>query len=95
MLVANKGSGAHPYVLSGQLFHGPASTRNLADAVHYIATLYGHIPGMFDQARVKVKSPEAAAWLEQAATAFAHNVRSLGYSDSEIVAMVESALRGA
>ncbi|MBT2266136.1 GntR family transcriptional regulator [Rhodococcus erythropolis] len=35
------------------------------------------------------------AQAEQAATAFAHNVRSLGYSDSEIVAMVESALRGA
>ena len=35
------------------------------------------------------------AQAEQAATAFAHKVRSLGYSDTEIVAMVESALRGA
>lgn len=32
---------------------------------------------------------------EQAATSFAHTVRALGYSDAEIVAMVESALRGA
>lgn len=71
LLVAGTGSGAHPHVLSGQLFHGPASTRNLADAVHYIAKLHGDGPGLFDRMVDAKGDGDAAVWQRAARDAFA------------------------
>ena len=69
-LIAQSGSGAHPYVLSGQLFHGQTSARNLADAVHYLSALHGHVPGLFDHARAHVIGEIGRSWIDAMAAAF-------------------------
>ena len=77
-LVANDGTGAHPYVKSGKLSDGPAAMRNLADAVHFLCVLHGRHPGIVDHAARKAVDPDARQWLDQAADAFASERALLG-----------------
>ena len=77
-LVANDGTGAHPYVKSAKLSDGPAAMRNLADAVHFLCVLHGRHPGIVDYAARKAVEPDARAWLDQAADAFAGERALLG-----------------
>ncbi|MBA4748653.1 MAG: hypothetical protein H2056_08070 [Sphingopyxis sp.] len=77
-LVANDGTGAHPYVKSGKLSDGPAAMRNLADAVHFLCVLHGRHPGIVDHAARKAVDPDARQWLDQAADAFSGERALLG-----------------
>ena len=77
-LVANDGTGAHPYVKSGKLSDGPAAMRNLADAVHFLCVLHGRHPGIVDHAARKAVDADARQWLDQAADAFAGERALLG-----------------
>lgn len=70
VLVAEDGTGAHPYVLSGKLLADRNATRNLADAVHFLCVLHGRQPGVLDYAATKVPEKDASEWLIQAANAF-------------------------
>lgn len=70
-LVRSDGSGAHPFVQSRDLLDGREAARNLADAVHYLASLHGRHPGVIDYAANKATHPAARAWLAEAAEAFA------------------------
>lgn len=69
-MVAQDGTGAHPYVLSGKLLADRNATRNLADAVHFLCVLHGRQPGVLDYAATKVPDKDASNWLRQAADAF-------------------------
>jgi hypothetical protein len=77
-LVAAEGTGAHPYVRSGKLSEGAGAMRNLADAVHFLCVLHGRHPGVVDHAARKAVEPDARAWLDQAADAFAAERALLG-----------------
>lgn len=77
-LVANDGTGAHPYVKSGKLSEGRAAMRNLADAVHFLCVLHGRYPGIVDHAARKAVDSGARQWLDQAAEAFAAERALLG-----------------
>lgn len=77
-LVANDGTGAHPFVRSGKLSDGAAAMRNLADAVHFLCLLHGRHPGIVDYAARKAVDPVARDWLDQAADAFGAERSLLG-----------------
>jgi len=77
-LVASDGTCAHPYVKSGKLSNGPNAMRNLADAVHFLCVLHGRHPGVVDHTARKAVEPEARAWLDLAAAAFATERALLG-----------------
>lgn len=83
-LVASDGTGAHGYVRSGKLSEGPDAMRNLADAVHFLCVLHGRHPGIVDHALRKAVEPDARAWLEQAADAFAAERSLLGKIASKV-----------
>ena len=70
-VLAQSGSGAHPYVGSAQLRSGPNAARNLADAVHYLTVLHGRLPSVVDLAGMKVSLAQSKGWLAVAATGFA------------------------
>jgi len=69
-LIDADGSAAHPFPPRLMDPRGPA--RDLADAVHLIGMLHARFPGLVELARNNAAHPEAAAWLEQAAGAFAN-----------------------
>lgn len=71
------GSAAQPYFASPALLHGAHSPRNLADAVHFLCALHGLHPGVIDHAAKRTAEPEARAWLERNAAAFAGERRFL------------------
>lgn len=60
--VAAHGSEAHPYSASFELLKSPPSTRNLADAVHFLCTIHGRHPGVMDHAAQRSTEPAARAW---------------------------------
>lgn len=65
------GSGAHPYSSSDALLRGPASTRNLADAVAFLCSLHGRTPGIIAYAAAQAADEDARIWLGEALDAFA------------------------
>ncbi|HWH17163.1 MAG TPA: hypothetical protein VNT77_02330 [Allosphingosinicella sp.] len=69
--VAEHGSLAHPYHSSPSLLKGPQSSRNLADAVHFLCTVHGRYPGVFDHAAQRCLDPAARAWIAIAHEGFA------------------------
>lgn len=72
-LAATDGAEAHPWFR--HLVAGAAQQRDpqrdLADAVHALCTLYGHHPGMADEARHHGVLTAAGDWLAEVAQAFA------------------------
>jgi hypothetical protein len=69
--VAEHGSAAHPWFGGGALLAGPDSARDLADAIHFLATLHGRLPGLIELAGLRSIEPAARAWLNEAAEAMA------------------------
>lgn len=69
-LVDAEGSGAHEYVRSDVLLKGRYATRNLADAIHYLAALHGRYPGVVDMAATRTAAPAAGKWLIAAVDGF-------------------------
>jgi hypothetical protein len=69
--ITDRGSAGHPYASSDDLLHGPDSSRNLADAIHFLCALHGRHPGVIDHAANRPCEPEARKWLEPAREAFA------------------------
>jgi len=67
-LVDADGSARHPHVRA--LCTPQAATRDLADAIHLLCALHGAHPSVIDHA-LGHATPETAAWLEDAASAFA------------------------
>ena len=68
-LVATEGSGRESYVST--LTAPGATSRDLADAVHCLCLLHGRHPGVVEFAESRAAHPVAAAWLSEAADAFA------------------------
>ncbi len=75
--LAAHGSAAQPYFASAELLRGEHSPRNLADAVYFLCALHGLHPGVIDHAAKRTQEPEARAWLERSAAAFATERRFL------------------
>ena len=69
-LIADSGSGAHPYFASDDLLRGPHAARNLADAVHLLCGLHGRHPGLIELALTQGPDGPAHPWLAEAAEAF-------------------------
>ena len=69
-LVADDGGKGHPYIACHIFARGREAARDLADAVHLLASLHGRHPGVIDLARDKA-SGETGAWLDAAAEGFA------------------------
>lgn len=68
--VAEHGSAAHPYHTSPDLLKGPHSSRNLADAVHFLCTIHGRHPGVVERAASRSTDPAARAWFGLALEGF-------------------------
>jgi len=68
--VAEHGSAAHPYHQSHDLLKAANSTRNLADAVHFLCTIHGRYPGLIDNAAKRSTEPAARAWFSAALEGF-------------------------
>lgn len=68
-LVADDGTARQPYAAT--LVSPGATGRDLADAVHCLCMLHGRHPGVVELAAERATDPVAAAWLADAATAFA------------------------
>lgn len=68
--VTDQGSAAHGYHASEELLKGPQSTRNLADAVHFLCTIHGRYPGVIDHAAARTTDPAARAWFGPALEGF-------------------------
>jgi hypothetical protein len=69
--VAEHGTATHACFASEGLQRGPDSTRNLADAIHFLCALHGRHPGIIDHAATRTVEPGGRAWLNQAAEAMA------------------------
>jgi hypothetical protein len=74
--VREQGSASHPYNSSPELLSGPAASRNLADAIHFLCALHGRHPGVVELAAMRTFEPAARPWLAETAEAFA---RERGY----------------
>ncbi|WP_157217022.1 DUF6975 family protein [Flavisphingomonas formosensis] len=70
-LARNDGSAHHEYVNAPFLVEGAQSSRNLADAVHYLCVLHGRLPSVVDLAAMKAGREGLSGWLNEAAIAFA------------------------
>lgn len=68
--VAEHGSSAHPYLSHPELVQGPNSSKNLADAVHFLCTIHGRYPGLMDYAARRITDPAATAWFSGVQNAF-------------------------
>ena len=68
--VLEHGSASHLYVRSAELLIAPDSTRNLADAVHFLCTIHGRYPGIVDHAASRCEDPAARSWLLEALEGF-------------------------
>lgn len=74
MLVAairDGGSAGHGWVAQPEWLDGPAATRNLADAIHFLCALHGRYPGVIELVGARTVEPGARTWLNDAAEAFA------------------------
>jgi hypothetical protein len=69
-LVANDGSASHPYSSASALLEGADSTRNLADAAHFLCLLHGRYPGVIDHAGERIADPAAREWMIHTTAAF-------------------------
>lgn len=69
-LVASDGSAGHPYSTSPDLLTGDRSTRNLADAAHFLGLLHGRYPGVIDHASQRITHPVARGWIYRALAGF-------------------------
>lgn len=70
-LAQTDGSARHDYVHAPKLVAGPESSRNLADAVHYLCVLHGRLPSVVDLAAQKAGREGLGGWLAEAAVGFA------------------------
>lgn len=70
-LLGVEGGRNHPYIACNIFARGREAARDLADAVHFIASLHGRRPGIIDLAREKPAGDAARAWLAAAAEGFA------------------------
>jgi len=68
-LSAADGTAAHAW--AKRLATASAMRRDLADAVHALAMLHGHQPGMADHALARRAQANADAWLAEVSAAFA------------------------
>lgn len=68
-LIETEGSASEHY--PAQLIAPGAPSRDLADAVHCFCMLHGRHPGIIERAEERAGSSVAAAWLAEAAAAFA------------------------
>lgn len=68
--VANSGSARHPQLAALLASSGPASARDIADAVHMLCHLYGRHPGLLDLALQTCPRGVTRDWLAEAAEAF-------------------------
>jgi len=69
-LVASHGSAGHPYSTSPDLLTSDRSTRNLADAAHFLGLLHGRYPGVIDHASQRIIHPVARGWIYRALAGF-------------------------
>lgn len=76
--VAENGTAAHGYPSSEELLRGPDAARNLADAIHYLCTVYGRYPGIMDHAANFNVEPGIRGWFTEAIDAFAAERALLG-----------------
>lgn len=65
----HEGSAGHTYP-TGKLSKGVHAARDLADAVHYLCTLYGRNPGVVDLATRAFVPPAARDWADTAVAGF-------------------------
>jgi hypothetical protein len=70
-LIAAEGSAGHGYVRGEEMRKGRFATRNLSDAVHYLAALHGRYPGVIDMAATRTAIPGVGDWLIKAVDGFA------------------------
>ena len=68
--VRDHGSASHPYPSSPQLLSGPAASRNLADAIHFLCALHGRHPGVIELVAARNVEPGARLWLSETAEAY-------------------------
>jgi hypothetical protein len=68
--VADNGTLAHAYHASPALLQGEQSTRNLADAIHFLCTVHGRYPGVMDHAAARAFDPAAREWFATALEGF-------------------------
>ena len=68
-MVAGDGSATMPHAVA--LMQPDAPARDLADAAHCLCMLHGRHPGLLEAALDRATHPVAAAWLAEAAEAFA------------------------
>ena len=69
-LLAADGGKSHPYIASHIFARGRETGRDLADAVHFIASLHGRHPGIIELARDSCVEGEIRPWLDAAAQGF-------------------------
>lgn len=69
--VTEHGSSSHPYLRSEELLKGAFANRNLADLVHFIASLHGRYPGVIDHAATRTIEPLTRTWFTLTTEAFA------------------------
>ncbi len=69
-MTTRDGSATHRYVTGPLLSSDANAARNLADAAHYLAMLYGSQPGILDLAAERTTEPVARQWLAQATDGF-------------------------
>ena len=70
VLLGADGGKTHPYIASHIFARGRETGRDLADAVHFIASLHGRHPGVVELARDGSTDGAARAWLDAAAEGF-------------------------
>ena len=71
--VAIEGSAAHPWFAPNAVH----SSRDIADAIHFLCVLHGRHPGVIELAALRATEPAARAWLGEAADAMADERRML------------------
>lgn len=69
--IAERGSAKHPHAAGEALTRGQSSTRDLADAVHFLCMLHGRHPGAIDHAANRIVERDSQAWLAPMIEAFA------------------------
>lgn len=68
--VRQQGSASHAYTSGAELLSGPAASRNLADAIHFLCALHGRHPGLIELVAMRTVEPAARGWLGETAEAF-------------------------
>ena len=70
--VAEQGTAAHSYPTSDALLKGAETTRNVADAIHFLCTIHGRYPGVLGHAAINTEDTAARDWLASAAEEFSN-----------------------